>query len=179
MCSRDPSGDGYTYCAGVTGRPITVWRQLTRTPEISFETDMSGFVMGTSSAPAALSITTSEHVHGSHSLLVTMNTAGGAQIALREPGSIKPGKNMTFFVKLSDNTAWTFIQAFAQDGAGKNYRWTFEGYPANQVLPNEWNSIVVKVPADFSFSGSKVGIAIDPNGSTTTRLYVDAISFDD
>jgi hypothetical protein len=108
-----------------------------------------------------------------------MTGKGNVTIQLSNPASIKPGKNMTFFLKLSTATGWAYVQAFAQDGAGKNYRRTQYGYPASMTLPGEWNSFVVKVPSDFAASGSRIGISIDPNGSNAIKMYVDAISFDD
>ena len=86
---------------------------------------------------------------------------------------------MTVFVNIPSGQNWTYVQAFAQDGPAKNYRFTPMGYLENQVIPGEWVSIVVPVPSDFSVSGSTVGVQIFTNAAGTIKLYLDAISFQD
>jgi hypothetical protein len=58
-CARDASGDGYTACYPYGGTAITVWRQLTTTPEISFESDTAGFA-SVAGIPATMRLTLGE-----------------------------------------------------------------------------------------------------------------------
>lgn len=41
-CLLDPGGDGCSSCGGVAGNPITVWRQFTSAPALSFDSSMGG-----------------------------------------------------------------------------------------------------------------------------------------
>jgi len=177
-CARDPSGDGYTSCLSIPGQAITVWRQLSVTPNFSFESNMGGFTLASGSPPTQLSLSTDKHLDGSRSLLATINASGGGNLNLQlwNPPGIKPGKNMTFFVNVI-GSGWNYVQAYAQDGPGKNYRWTNSGYNNNQVIPGEWNSIVVAIPSDFSASGSNVGVQLNVSKAGTYKLYIDAVTF--
>jgi hypothetical protein len=95
------------------------------------------------------------------------------------PGTlVKPGKDMTFFIKIPSGRNWDVVQIYAQDGPGMNYRWTSFGYLRDQLVPTEWNSIVVPIPANFSITGSKIGVQLRMTGSGTTTLYVDSLFFD-
>ena len=180
-CARDPSGDGYTACYPFAGKAITVWRQFTSTPQISFESDTAGFA-SIGGVPASLRVSSDKALHGSHSMKVTINAsgAGTARIQLPQPAALKPGKSMTMFVNVSPSSASnrSYMAAYVQDGPSKNYRWTLFGYNADQVIPGEWNSIVVQIPADFAVSGSRVGLDVNTTGAGTIYLYVDAIAFD-
>ncbi len=70
------------------------------------------------------------------------------------------------------------MAAYSQAGPAQSYHWTLFGYNADQVIPGEWNSIVVPVPSDFALSGSKIGLVINTTGAGTLYVYVDAVSFD-
>jgi hypothetical protein len=86
---------------------------------------------------------------------------------------------MTIFVNIPSGQNWSYLQAYAEDGPSKNYRWTNSGYNRNQVIPGEWNSIVVPIPSDFSREGSRIGVKVTTTGSGTIKIYVDSIFFDD
>jgi hypothetical protein len=102
---------------------------------------------------------------------------GWATVEIHSPSQVRPGQNMTFFINIPNARNWSYVQAFAQDGPSKNYRWTSNGYNLDQVIAGEWNSIVVPIPSDFAASGGNVGISIYATGSGTIPIYVDAISF--
>jgi hypothetical protein len=103
-----------------------------------------------------------------------------ARIEMPQPAGIQPGKSMTMFINVNDpSNARGWIQAYAQDGPGKNYRWNRNGYSASQIAQGDWDSIVVPVPADFALNGSKIGIEVNTVGKGTITIYVDAISFND
>jgi hypothetical protein len=85
---------------------------------------------------------------------------------------------MTFFIKIPAGQNWSYVQTYAQDGPGKNYRWSAGGYNRDQILPGEWSSVVVPIPTDFAASGSKIGVQIHMMGPGTTKLYVDSLFFD-
>ena len=85
---------------------------------------------------------------------------------------------MTFFIKIPTGTNWGVVQAFAQDGPAKNYRWSSSGYIQSQVLPTEWVSVVLPIPSDYSASGGSIGVQIYATGSGTIKLYVDSLFFD-
>jgi hypothetical protein len=181
VCTLDPSGDGYSSCAGVVGNPITVWRQFVSAPALSFEYGAQGFGSSKSTQPAVLGLSTTEHLSGTHSMVLTVNAtaAGNAYVELLNPGTlVKPGKNMTFFIKVPTGQNWDYVQPYAQDGAAKNYRWNAQGYVRAQVLPTEWNSVVVQIPYDFAITGSKIGVQIHMTGAGTAKLYVDSLFFD-
>jgi hypothetical protein len=121
-------------------------------------------------------------IHGGHALLATLNPASGSgdmKIELFNSAPVQPGKNMTVFVNIPSGQNWSYVQAYAQDGPAKNYRFNTMGYLQKQIIPGEWTSIVVPVPADFSIANSKIGVQLYPTGSGTIKLYVDAISFQD
>jgi hypothetical protein len=180
-CTMDPTGDGYSSCAGVAGIPITVWRQFTSAPAISFEYGGQGFSNTGSSQPTWLTLSSDQHLSGSKSLLLTVNAtgAGNAYVQNTNPGTlVKPGKNMTFFIKIPSGQNWDYVQAFAMDGAAKNYRWNAGGYVLSQNVPSEWSSVVVKIPSDFAVSGSRIGVQIHMKASGTTKLYLDSLFFD-
>jgi hypothetical protein len=92
---------------------------------------------------------------------------------------IKPGKNMTFFIKIPTGTNWSAVRIGVQDGPAKNSRYTYATYTRDQILPSEWNSVVVRVPTDFAMAYSLVGLQIDSTGPGTIKLYVDSLFFDD
>jgi hypothetical protein len=177
-CSRDPSGDGFTYCSPIAGKAITIWRQFDKSPALSFESGISGF---TAQTPGTLSLTstTAKAIHGTHSLLVTMVAPGPGNDSMwaPAPAGLIPGQNMTVFVNMPSTQGWSYIQAYAQDGPAKNYRWTSSGYQAASVVAGDWNSIVVPIPADFAVTGSKIGLVISAATAATIKVYVDAIFF--
>jgi hypothetical protein len=180
-CTMDPSGDGYSSCTAVLGNPITVWRQFTSAPVVSFESGAQGFSNSPSSQPTTLGLSTDQHLSGTRSLLLTVNArgAGNAYVELANPGTkVKPGKNMTFFINIPSGTNWDYVQTYAMDGPAKNYRWSAAGYVLSQNVPGEWSSVVVKVPSDFAVSGSRIGVQIHMTGFGTTKLYVDSLFFD-
>lgn len=180
-CARDPSGDGYTSCYPYGGKAITVWRQFTTTPEISFESDTAGFT-SVGGIPATMRVSSDKALHGSHSMLVTVNAtgAGSARIEIPRPRGLTPGKSMTVFVNVSPSSSAGrgYMAAYSQAGPAQSYRWTMFGYNADQVILGEWNSIVVPVPSDFALSGSTIGLVVNTTGAGTLYIYVDAISFD-
>jgi hypothetical protein len=113
-------------------------------------------------------------------IVVESTGAGDARIEMPQPAGIQPGKNMTVFINVSDpSNARGFLQAYAQDGGAKNYRWNSFGYNPEQISQGEWDSIVVPVPADFALKGSKIGIELTTLRKGTVTIYVDAISFSD
>ena len=181
-CARDPSGDGYTACYPYGGKAITVWRQFTSTPAMSFENGTAGFASVGGGMPATMRVSSDKALHGSHSMLVTINAtgAGAARIEVPQPQGLKPGKSMTMFVNVSTSSASNrgYMAAYAQAGPVQSYHWTMFGYNADQVIPGEWNSIVVAVPTNFALSGSTIGLVINTTGPGTIYVYVDAISFD-
>jgi hypothetical protein len=182
ICARGPGNDGYTAC-GIAGSPITVWRQLVSSPAMSFESSTGGFTNANvgNVQPTTLGISSDQHLSGWHSMLLTVNAnqSANAFVQLDNPGSlVKPGKNMTFFIKIPTGSNWDYVQPFAQDGPAKNYRWSSFGYLQSQLLPSEWASVVVPIPSDFAVSGSKIGVQIHTTGSGTIKLYVDSIFFD-
>ena len=179
-CARDPSGDGYTACYPYSGKAITVWRQFTSTPGISFESDVAGFT-SVGAVPATVRVSSDKAIHGGHSLLMTVNAtgAGAAQIEVPRPAGLQAGKNMTVFVNVSGSANRGYMAAYTQDGPANNYHWTLNGYNADQIILGEWNSIVVPVPANFALSGSKMGLVVNATGAGTIYVYVDAISFND
>jgi hypothetical protein len=178
-CARDATGDGYTAClaAGISGNPITVWRQFITSPNISFEGNTGNFMLASGSQPTTMSVATDRSIHGTRSLLSTVNatSAGNANLYLDNPSGVVPGKSFTVFVDVPQGSNWTSVNAFVQDGPGKSYRWTQRGYKREQVIAGEWNSIVVPVPSDFSASGSRVGIDLQISGPGTIKLYSDAV----
>jgi hypothetical protein len=181
ICARDSSGDGYSACAGLPFNPITVWRQFVSAPALSFETSTQGFTSKNSTQPTSLMLSGAEHLSGSNSMLLMVNAtgAGYAFVELLDASAVvKPGKNMTFFIKIPAGTNWSYVQTYAQDGPAKNYRWSAGGYLSSEVLPSEWNSVVVPIPADFAVTGSKVGVQLNLTGAGTTKLYVDGLFFD-
>jgi hypothetical protein len=177
-CSRDSTGSGYTACAdgGLGGTPITVWRQFISPPDISFESNVAGFVVGPGSQPTTLSASWDSAIDGSRSLLANISApaAGDTFIQLSE-AKVVPGKDLTIFFRIPVTTSWSYIQAFVQDGGAKNWRWTGRGYPQNQVIPGEWSSMVVTVPTDFAASGSRIGVALHATAPGTIKLYLDAV----
>ena len=180
-CIRDESGDGYVSCSGVAGNVVTVWRQITSPPAISFETGTSGFTPDGGGAVTTLTRSSAKALHGNHSMLATFRTDANevGRAELDDPPEIEPGKNMTVFVNVPSSVGWTYISAYVMDGPGKNWRYTSRGYNNEQVIPGEWNSIVVPVPADFSRSGSRIGVAIDGGrASAVLTVYIDAFWFD-
>ncbi len=180
VCKRDPSGDGYNSCQGVN-QTITVWRQFTGTPALSFESAPLGFASA-AGTPAKVSISTAQALHGLSSMAIVVQSTGSgdARIEMPQPAGIQPGKNMTVFINVNDpSNARGFIQAYAQDGPAKNYRWNSFGYNPSQISQGDWDSIVVPVPADFALKGSKIGIELTTIGKGTVTIYVDAISFND
>jgi hypothetical protein len=110
---------------------------------------------------------------------VTASGPGTARIQIPQPAALKPGKTVTMFVNVSPSSASNrgYMAAYVQDGPSKNYRWNLWGYNPSEVIPGEWNSIVVSVPADFALSGSRVGLDINTTGAGTIYVYVDAIEF--
>jgi hypothetical protein len=110
---------------------------------------------------------------------VTIKATGSGTVYIEapSPSSVQPGKNMTIFVNVTSGSQWGYLQAFAQDGPAKGYRWSSSGYNSYQVLQGEWNSIVVPIPSDYSGSGGTVGLAIGVNAADTITLYADAIFF--
>ena len=85
---------------------------------------------------------------------------------------------MTIYVNIPSGTNYSYVQAFVMDGPGKNFRWTSAGYNRNQIIPGEWNSIVVNVPSDFSEAYSKIGVKLTTTGAGTIKMYMDAMFFD-
>jgi hypothetical protein len=182
-CAMDPSGDGYTNCAGVAGNPITVWRKFVSAPALSFETSTQGFTNNGAGSPlyTTVGLSSAEHLSGTRSMLLTVNAtkAGNAYVQLTNPGTlVRAGKNMTFFIKIPTGQNWDVVQPYAQDGAAKNYRWTSIGYIRSQIIPSEWTSVVVPIPSDFASIGSKIGVQIHMTGTGTTKVYVDSLFFD-
>lgn len=183
LCSRDPSGDGYDACNPIGDKGITVWRQFASTPTFSFESDKQGFAVDTSNttAPTSLSISSDRSIHGSKSMLATINaTAAGqaSRIYIFNSTAAIPGKNMSVYFNIPSGQNWSYVQAFVQDGPGGNYRWSNSGYNSSEVMPGEWSSIVVKVPSDFSEAYSQIGLAIYTTGGGTIKMYIDAMFFD-
>jgi hypothetical protein len=179
ICSRDASGDGYVDCSPIAGKALTVWRQMVGTPTYSFETGVSPFYGADGHAyKPSLLVSGAQALHSGNSMLAMFST-GGAGTAKVENASapIKPGKNMTVFVKIPTG-AWSYVDAFVQDGPAKNYRYTSRGYNADQVIPGEWNSIVVPVPSDFALTGARMGVSIHASAATTIKLYIDAVFFE-
>ena len=178
-CARYATGDGYTAClaAGVSGNPITVWRQFVTTPNISFEGNTGSFTLASGSQPTTLSVASDRAIHGARSLLSTVNAtaAGYVTLQLTNPSGVVPGKSFTVFVNVPQGSNWTSVNAYVQDGPGMSYRWSQRGYKREQVIPGEWNSIVVPVPSDFSASGSRVGVDIQISGAGTMKVYADAV----
>ena len=179
ICLRDSSGDGYPACASLVFNPITVWRQFVW-PAVSFETSTQGFTSKNSSQPTSITLSSAEHLSGSKSMLLVVNATGAglAFVELLDSSVVKPGKNMTFFIKIPAGTNWSYVQAYAEDGPAKNYRWSANGYNSNEILPSEWNSVVVPIPADFAVTGSRVGVQLNLTGAGTTKLYVDSLFVD-
>ena len=69
------------------------------------------------------------------------------------------------------------MQLYAQDGPAKNYRWNRAGYNRDQIVANQWSSLVLPIPSDFAVDYSKIGIQLHMTGSGTTKLFVDALFF--
>jgi hypothetical protein len=180
VCARDSSGDGYGSCQGIN-KTITVWRQFTGTPALSFESGAVGFASA-SSTPAKVSISKDKALDGSSSMAIVVQATGSGDVRVEmpAPAGIQPGKSMTVFINVNDpSNARGFIQAYAQDGSAKNFRWNSFGYTPSQISQGDWDSIVVPVPADFAIKGSKIGIEVTTTGKGTITIYVDAISFND
>jgi len=179
VCQADTSGDGFVACnaGGAAGIPITVWRKFISAPAISFERDLAGFTVDSSITPTSLTLSTDRAIDGSHSLHATINATANSTstIQLLNPSGLVPGKNLTVFINVPRATNWSYLQAFAQDGPGKSYRWTGNGINQVRCIPGEWNSIVVPIPSDFSASGSRIGLALGATTAGTIDLYVDAI----
>jgi hypothetical protein len=137
---------------------------------------LSGF-SSTADQPAALSISSDFAVDGTHSLLATVNAkgTGTATVQANAPASFSGGQTVTIFVNVPSGTNWGYIQAYVQE-PGHNYRWTASGWKRPELIPGEWNSVVIHLPSDYASAGAQLGISLSTTGTGTIKAYVDAIS---
>jgi hypothetical protein len=175
VCTGTASNDGYTNCGGIAGNPITVWRQLAAPPAIGFEGNLGGFT-AKGDQPLTLSVANDRYVDGSHSLFANINAKGSgtASIQTDAPATIHANQTLTVFLNVPCGTNWSYAQIFLQEPAN-NYRWTNVGYTRSQITPGEWNSMVLKVPADYKGSAAQLGVNLVTTGPGNIKAYLDAV----
>jgi hypothetical protein len=119
-------------------------------------------------------------VDGSRSLFANINAKGSgtASIQTDAPASIHANQTLTMFLNVPCGTNCSYAQIFLQEPAN-NYRWTNVGYPRSQIPPGEWNSMVLKVPADYKGSGAQLGVNLVTTGPGAIKAYLDAVYSED
>jgi hypothetical protein len=58
-------------------------------------------------------------------------------------------------------------------------RWTASGWKRPELIPGEWNSVVIHLPSDYASAGAVMGVSLHTTGAGTIKTYVDAISSED
>jgi endoglucanase len=141
----------------------------------NFEQDVQGWT-SLGSTTATLSSSNAQAFAGTHSLaMLYTGVANGTVQAGVVPGTLVAGSNVAFHLWIPASAQISSLQAYMQEGAVANWRWTAQWVPISALTLDHWNTINVVVPSDVTPVQS-LGVQLAVTGSNTTTVYVDAVN---
>lgn len=153
-----------------------VWAQADAS-QYSFEQGTQGWVISGDAISAADS-TSAKPYAGARSLEVAFNANGARtnQSVMVANPAVGPGKTVTFRLFVPAGAAIGSVQAFVQESASTQWRYTAQWKPASALTFGAWNTLQVTVPANASALQS-LGVTFETSGAYAGHVYVDAVDW--
>ncbi len=147
------------------------------TGKYTFENNSQGWVRSGAISTAAQSGTRS--YAGTKSLKFTFSGTPTSDdtIKISSPSpAIAPGATVNFRVWIPFDSSIYSINAYVQQGASSNWKYTGNFYFIQNLTPGTWNTLSVKVPTDATPLDS-IGLTFTSSAAWTGDCYLDSVTW--